>query len=101
MAGVYNGAHHTDATLDHPLALKAAKSDPDTITWEEAMSLPKEKDQWIEAAKKEIADLVKIKTWTEVPYHEAKKSVVPVVWVFKRKRLPDGTISKFKARICV
>ena len=36
-----------------------------------------------------------------MPYHEAKKSVVPVVWVFKRKRLPDGTISKFKARICV
>ena len=32
---------------------------------------------------------------------EAKTRILPGTWVFRRKRTPDGTISKYKARYCV
>jgi hypothetical protein len=50
--------------------------------------------------KKEIQTLIAQKTWKTVPRSEAKR-VIKSTWVFKLKRLPDGSASKFKARYCV
>jgi hypothetical protein len=55
----------------------------------------------MEAAAKEIASLEKNGTWFEVDMSVAKTRILPGTWVFRRKRTPDGEISKFKARYCV
>eukprot|EP00980_Cylindrotheca_fusiformis_P005885 scaffold1235_cov177-Cylindrotheca_fusiformis.AAC.1 len=78
--------------------LKAAKTDPDTLSWDEAMKIPEEVERWRAAADKEIRALEHKGTWLEVPETEATVRVIPGTWVFRRKRAPDGTITKFKAR---
>jgi hypothetical protein len=50
--------------------------------------------------KKEIQTLIAQKTWETVPRSEATR-VMKSTLVFKLKRLPDGSASKFKARYCV
>jgi hypothetical protein len=40
-------------------------------------------------------------TWQVVIESEARGRILPGTWVFRRKRTPDGTVSKFKARYCV
>ena len=55
----------------------------------------------MEAARKEIASLEKNGTWIEVNASIAKSRILPGTWVFRRKRTPDGEISKYKARYCV
>eukprot|EP00978_Attheya_sp_CCMP212_P004749 scaffold10402_cov42-Attheya_sp.AAC.1 len=40
-------------------------------------------------------------TWEEVPLTSAQTKVLPVTWVFKRKRTADDTIKKYKGRLCV
>ena len=88
--------------LPPPLALKVAPSDPDTLSYEAAMSdTPQNVVRWMEAAAKEIASLEKNGTWFEVDMSVAKTRILPGTWVFRRKRTPDGEISKFKARYCV
>ncbi|KAI2513951.1 hypothetical protein MHU86_335 [Fragilaria crotonensis] len=57
--------------------------------------------KWMAAAAKEIASLEKNKTWIETEISNAKSRILPGTWVFKRKRTPDGVISKYKARYCV
>jgi hypothetical protein len=87
--------------LGPPLALKASLSDPDTLTYDEAMSDEPNLSKWMAAAAKEIASLEKNKTWIETEISNAKSRILPGTWVFKRKRTPDGVISKYKARYCV
>jgi Reverse transcriptase (RNA-dependent DNA polymerase) len=62
---------------------------------------PSNVDKWMEAARKEIASLEKNGTWIEVNSSIAKSRILPGTWVFRRKRTPDGEISKYKARYCV
>jgi hypothetical protein len=52
-------------------------------------------EQYLEAMKTEIASLLQQRIWKSTPH------VLKSTWVFKLKRLPDGTPSKFKARFCV
>ena len=40
-------------------------------------------------------------TWDEVPVSEAQGRIIPGTWTFKRKRTPDGTIFRHKARYCL
>jgi hypothetical protein len=57
-------------------------------------------EQYLEAMKVEVASLLKQRTQRAVPRSEAPH-VLKATWVFKLKRLPDGTPSKFKGRFCV
>ncbi len=84
-----------------PEVYKASNSDPDTFTYDEAMSDPNHVEAWIEAADKEIRTLEEMGTWEEVPVSEAQGHIVPTHWVFKIKRKPDGSFDKFKGRIVV
>jgi Reverse transcriptase (RNA-dependent DNA polymerase) len=59
-------------------------------------------DLWMKATDAEIKSLKKNGTWVEVPIVDAKTRLLPGTWVFKkRKRTPDDTISKYKARYSV
>ena len=48
--------------------------------------------------KAEIQALEKHGTWCEVDKTDAKSNVTPGLWVFRRKRTPDGQVKKHKAR---
>jgi hypothetical protein len=82
-------------------ANKASVSNPDTLSFEEALSDVENIQNWMKAAETEIKSLEKNGTWKEVPITDAKTRILPGPWVFRRKRTPDGTISKYKARYCV
>jgi hypothetical protein len=57
-------------------------------------------EQYLEAMKVEIASLLQQHIWKDVP-HQDTSHVIKSTWVFKLKRFPDGTPSKYKARFCV
>jgi hypothetical protein len=78
-------------------AFKASSSDPDTLSYEEAMT-DVDRELWIEAAKKEIKSLEDHGTWTEVDASESTTRILPSQWVFRRKRTPDGNVKSYKAR---
>ena len=84
-----------------PSSYKASVSDPDTLSFHEAMNDVDNVEKWMSAANDEIQSLQKNGTWIEVPISGAKTRILPGTWVFRRKRTPDGTISKYKARYCV
>ena len=96
---VYYQSTDSSTTLG---AFKASNSDPDTLTWDQAMTILDERPKWLEAAAKEIADLEEHQTWVEVPIKDAVGKVLPGMWVFRRKRnLADGTVKRFKGRYTV
>jgi hypothetical protein len=81
------------------------KIDPDMPSFDMA-SKSAERQQWLEAMKKELRTLLKQQTWTEldrttVTESGTKSRILPGTWAFKLKRRPDGTPLKFKARYCV
>ena len=82
-------------------ANKASVSNPNTLSFEEAMSDVENIQNWMRAAEAEIKSLEKNGTWKEVPTADAMSRILPGSWVFRRKRTPDGAISKYKARYCV
>eukprot|EP00980_Cylindrotheca_fusiformis_P019967 scaffold7036_cov69-Cylindrotheca_fusiformis.AAC.1 len=88
------------------MAFKASKKkrgqDPDSPTYEQAMT-GEHREQFVEAMTKEIRELEKKDTWNAVEASTVPDDaqVVPLTWVFRIKRLPNGLFSKFKARLCV
>jgi hypothetical protein len=57
---------------------KASMSDPDTLTWDQAMSEPQDNiEKWLEAADIEIKALEGKETWEEVPLSSATVKVIP------------------------
>ena len=90
-----------ECPLPPPTSYKASASDPDTLSFIEAMNDVENFEKWMNAANDEIQSLEKNGTWKEVSISEAKTRILPGTWVFRRKRTPDGTISKYKARYCV
>lgn len=93
---------HLDPNQPLSLALKASPTDPDTLSFDEAMAEePEQVKEWLKAASAEIESLEKNATWSVVDKAEATSKILPGTWVFRRKRTPDGSISKYKARYCV
>ena len=58
--------------------------------------------KFVEAMQKEVVDHNEREHWDLIPRSEmpAGMKTILAVWSFKRKRLPDGTITKWKARLC-
>ena len=92
--------HLNSLGIPMPFAFKAAPSDPDTLSYDEAMR-DADADKWLDAAESEIRSLEGKGTWVEVPVTQAQTKILPGTWVFRRKRTPDGQIKKYKARYCV
>ena len=94
---------HYDGTFNvlSNFAYAALNDSNDTFTLKEIL---KQKDvaNFVEAMLKEVNDHETRKHWICV-----SRSAIPqgtktilAIWSFKRKRLPDGTIVKWKARLC-
>lgn len=82
-------------------AFKASLSDPDTLSWDQAINDTEHLDEWMAAALKEISSLENHGTWEIDDQANATSKILPGTWVFRIKRAPDGSIIKFKARYCV
>ena len=100
------GLHYTEAmeqeqfNLNCLHVLKAAASNPDTLTYD-AILQDSELEEWKRAATDEIVSLKKKGTWEEVPIDQTQSTILPGTWVFRRKRAPTGHVIKHKARYCV
>ena len=84
-----------------PTAYTAATSDPDTRSYDAAMSdTPSHVIKWMEAAQKEISVEKTGKTRSDVDSSLAKTKIVVGTWVFKCKRTRTGQRNekKIKAR---
>ena len=78
-----------------------ATGDPDTMKMKEAMRSGYWED-FKEAMKTELSNLAKHKCWSGVLRSSLPRGthVLKTTWTYKIKRLPDGSILKFKARFC-
>jgi hypothetical protein len=88
----------------HPLMFAAKANDQDSPSLRDILALPegREKEDWIDAMYLELDQLQDKGTFEIVNRSEAQnRQIVPSTWVFKRKRFPDGSIMKLKARFCV
>ena len=74
------------------------KDDPDSPTFHQAIH-GENSEEYIKAMQIEIATLILQRTWESVP-RTANLHVLKGTWVFKLKRLPDGTPYRFKSRYC-
>ena len=86
-----------------PFALAVKANDEDTPNFNQAMNGP-DAEGYRDAMDKEIDELAKKEAWTLVDIAEAQKAgttIIGTTWAFKRKRYPDGSVKKLKARICV
>ena len=100
------GLHYAEAmeqeqfNLNCLHVLKAAASDPDTLTYD-AVLQDLELEEWKRTAANEIASLEKKGTWEEVPIDQAQGTILLGTWVFRRKHAPTGHMIKHKARYCI
>ena len=85
-----------------PAIYKASHNDPDTLNYDRAMSDTDNLEAWLAAANAEITALEDKDCWDEMSLSDvpANTQILPTTWVFRIKRAPDGTIKKFKARLC-
>ena len=77
------------ASNEDTLHYGAMKQDDDRLLFEKDM-------------RREISDLEDSKSFTVIPRDELPENVKPVpsIWSFRRKRAPDWSILKWKARLC-
>ena len=87
-------------------AAKHKVNDPDMPSYTTAVT-GQHAEEYIAAMKKEIRQLIKQKTWTDMYRRKVppadngeRRPILKGTWVFKLKRYPDGTPMKFKARYC-
>ncbi len=93
-----------EQNIDHvnPIAL-AASTDPDVMYFHEILREP-DKEEFLKSMQLEINGHNDNKNWEIVPRSQvpAHIKVLPSVWAMRRKRrLSDGTVYKWKARINV
>ncbi len=77
----------------------ATKYNEDNPTWDTATKGPFQAEFW-QAMRVEVNTLInEFKCWDLVePLPEV--NILPSTWAFKIKRLPDGTVKKFKVHFC-
>jgi hypothetical protein len=85
--------------ISDPTVYEAKSKDAYNPSFHEAMHGDAQ-EQYLEAMKVEIASLLQQRTCKGVLRQDASH-VIKSTWIFKLKRLPDGTPSKYKARFCV
>ena len=93
---------HVQSYRSNSFAYVSSKKEdnPDLFSYDQAMN-SEHRNEWINAAAKEIKQLEDLDCWDEIPLEKAKSKVLPGTWVFKVKRAPDGSFKKFKARYCI
>ena len=81
----------------HAMLAYGSSCDGDPVTVKEALE-DEDSAGWIKAMEEEMSALAINKTWilTLMP---AEKKAIRCRWIFKRKKVPDGTVSRLKARL--
>jgi hypothetical protein len=85
--------------LSHAYA--AGKENNEVYTFREMLK-QEDRDLFVDAMEKEISDHSRREHWEIIPRSlmpDDMKTIMSI-WSFKRKRLPDGQLSKHKARLC-
>jgi hypothetical protein len=82
----------------NPALLVAIANKDDNPTLKEAMNSP-DAAGFLKAMEIEIDTLIQMEAFIVID-KQSWMNVVSSVWAFKRKRYPDGSIRKLKARIC-
>jgi hypothetical protein len=82
----------------NPAALATMANKDDAPTFKEAMAGP-DAGGFITAMEAEIVTLIELDVF-EIVDHTSGMIVLSGVWALKRKRYPDGSIRKLKARYC-
>jgi hypothetical protein len=59
--------------------------------------------KFVDAQRPEITGLMDINTFEFIPKTNLppKTRYLDLVWTYRRKRYPDGSLKKYKARLCV
>ena len=85
----------------NPLSFLGATQDNESYTFRKFINQP-DSGEFIKAMTKEIHDHTTNQHWKLVPRNSiGKAKTIPAIWSFKRKRRPDGTLLKHKARLCI
>eukprot|EP00956_Cyclotella_meneghiniana_P008617 scaffold11745_cov39-Cyclotella_meneghiniana.AAC.1 len=92
-----------DGTINHihNYALATDLSNNEVFTYSQA-ARQSDRQQFIEAMAKEVGDHEEREHWELVlrsTLPEGAKTI-KAIWSFKRKRFPDGSLNKHKARLC-
>ena len=89
----------------HPFAFAAKVQSEDFPSYGDILRMEGvERRKWIESMDTEITDLMEREAFELVPRSEVSKlgkRVIKSMWAFRRKRRPDGTVSRYKARLVV
>ena len=92
-----------DGTINqiHNYALASDLSNNEAYTFSQAMRQD-DRAQFVDAMMKEVKDHEEREHWELVLRSTIPKGVrtIQAIWSFKRKRFPDGTLNKHKARLC-
>ncbi len=85
----------------HPLSYATQSVDNESYHFHEAMKQP-DREDFLRAMEKELDDHHNNKHWKLILRSEIKDGIKPIkaIWSFKRKRRPDGSLLKHKARLC-
>ena len=93
--------------------LLTGKVNNESYSFREMLKEP-DKGEFINAMGEEVKAMFDNEIWEKVPRKEmleyysdlqkkgidAKRKMLMLIWSFKRKRRPDGTLVKYKARLC-
>lgn len=94
---------HFDGTLNvcSTFALVSMHQNNDVYTFKEILK-QEDKNKYIEVMVKEVKDHEERQHWDLIWHCDmpSNKNTILSVWSFKRKRTPDGTVEKWKARLC-
>ena len=94
-------------------AYLSSTNDNEVYTLKQMLQQP-DRDRFVEAMQKEVTSMFESGIFRRVPKQEmfdhlrrqrekgldAKRPQIMMIWSFKRKRNPDGTLNKHKARLC-
>jgi hypothetical protein len=89
----------------HPLALQMhmRQSDGDTPTFKDVLKMEaEERSKWYIAMDAELSSLFERDCFDVVPISEARNhQIVPCTWALRKKCRHDGSLIKYKARLCL
>jgi hypothetical protein len=84
----------------HPFAFTSSATDNEAYSMKEMLKQPDVAD-FVKAMIKEVQDHEDNGHWELVPRSSIGSSkTILAIWSFKRKRFPDGSLNKHKARLC-
>ncbi len=93
--GIYN-------MPENPISFAAAKkTSADDLTQSQMLKAP-DRAEFLTGQTKEITGLINAKVFTFLPKESkpAAHNLLNAIWSYRRKRRPDGSLEKHKARIC-